>query len=149
MTWISRFRCFNGLISLTKQAAKSRKTTSEAPISVRTASQGAINLEAQQVDKGHTTEWPSHTGKGSELEHGVTAPMVDVLEDVCSADYVDVDSSAVVCGALTDDDIICQVRSAEPVAASDDDEEEDEAPVRPFCCGSHGRIECRPSLLKF
>ncbi|KAH6934213.1 hypothetical protein HPB50_021933 [Hyalomma asiaticum] len=65
------------------------------------------------------------------LEHGVTAPMADVLEDVCFADYVDVDSSAVVCGALTDDDIICQVRSAEPVAASDDDEEEDEAPVRP------------------
>ncbi|KAH8041852.1 hypothetical protein HPB51_018646 [Rhipicephalus microplus] len=51
------------------------------------------------------------------LEHGVTAPMVDVLEDVCFADYVDVDSSAM-------------VRSAEPVAASDD-EEEDKAPVRP------------------
>ncbi|KAH8036260.1 hypothetical protein HPB51_021931 [Rhipicephalus microplus] len=33
--------------------------------------------------------------------------MADVLEDVCFADYVDVDSSAVVCGALTDDDI-CQ-----------------------------------------
>ncbi|KAL1445508.1 hypothetical protein MTO96_044982 [Rhipicephalus appendiculatus] len=57
--------------------------------------------------------------------------MADVLEDVCFTDYVDVDSSAVVCGALTDDDIICQVRSAEPVAASDDDEEEDEAPVWP------------------
>ncbi|KAL1466387.1 hypothetical protein MTO96_042767 [Rhipicephalus appendiculatus] len=26
------------------------------------------------------------------LEHGVTAPMADVLEDVCFADYVDVDS---------------------------------------------------------
>ncbi|KAH7956623.1 hypothetical protein HPB52_011087 [Rhipicephalus sanguineus] len=57
--------------------------------------------------------------------------MADVLEDVCFANYVNVDSSAVVCGALTDDDIICQVRSAGPVAASDDDEEEDEAPVRP------------------
>ncbi|XP_075738878.1 uncharacterized protein LOC142784350 [Rhipicephalus microplus] len=57
--------------------------------------------------------------------------MADVLEDVCFADYVDVDSSAVVCGALTYGDIMCQVRSAEPVAASDDDEEEDEALVRP------------------
>ncbi|KAH8025115.1 hypothetical protein HPB51_003031 [Rhipicephalus microplus] len=42
------------------------------------------------------------------LEHGVTAPMADALEDVCFADYVDVDSGAVVCDALTDGDIICQ-----------------------------------------
>ncbi|KAH7948510.1 hypothetical protein HPB52_023599 [Rhipicephalus sanguineus] len=74
------------------------------------------------------------------LEHGVTAPMADVLEDVCFADYVDVDSSAVVCGALTDDDITCQVRSAEPVAASDDDEEEDEAPVRPSAAEVMARL---------
>ncbi|KAH6944556.1 hypothetical protein HPB50_003871 [Hyalomma asiaticum] len=60
----------------------------------------------------------------SVFEHGVSAPM----EDICFADYVDVDASAVVCGALTDDDIIFQVRSSEPVAASD--EEEDEAPVQ-------------------
>ncbi|KAH8021208.1 hypothetical protein HPB51_013309 [Rhipicephalus microplus] len=65
------------------------------------------------------------------LEHGVIAPMADVLEDVYFADYVNVDSSAVVRGALTVGDIISQVRSAEPVAASDDDEEEDKAPVRP------------------
>lgn len=63
------------------------------------------------------------------LEHGVTALMADVLEDVCFADYVNVDASAVVCDAVTDDDIICQVRSSQPVAASDDDDEEDEAPV--------------------
>lgn len=82
------------------------------------------------------------------LEHGVTAPMTDVLEDVCFPGNVKVDARAVVCGALTDEDIISQVRSSEPVNASDEEEEE-EASGAALCCRSRGRIECRPSLLQF
>ncbi|KAH6943674.1 hypothetical protein HPB50_025066 [Hyalomma asiaticum] len=76
-------------------------------------------LPKQEITKKHAPKLCKLT---SHRCSNVTAPMADVLEDVCFADYVDVDSSAVVCGALTDDDM-----SGE----NDDGEEEDEAPVRP------------------
>ncbi|KAG0426455.1 hypothetical protein HPB47_026430 [Ixodes persulcatus] len=63
--------------------------------------------------------------------------MRDLLQDVSFADYVDADSSAVICGAMTDEDIIAQV-VGEPVAEAENDvdnEEEEveveEAPIRP------------------
>ncbi|KAG0425729.1 hypothetical protein HPB47_027107 [Ixodes persulcatus] len=63
--------------------------------------------------------------------------MRDLLLDASFADYVDADSSAVICGAMTDEDIIAQV-VGEPVAEAENDvdnEEEEveveEAPIRP------------------
>ncbi|KAH7982653.1 hypothetical protein HPB52_006280 [Rhipicephalus sanguineus] len=41
----------------------------------------------------------------------------DTLRGVRFADYVEVDTGASVCGALTDEDIIAQVAGAQPVAA--------------------------------
>lgn len=38
--------------------------------------------------------------------------MADVSEGVCLVDFVDVDDSAVVCGALTDQKSISQIRNA-------------------------------------
>ncbi|KAH7967701.1 hypothetical protein HPB52_001661 [Rhipicephalus sanguineus] len=57
----------------------------------------------------------------------------DTLRGVRFADYVEVDTGASVCGALTDEDIIAQVASAQPVAEEPEGEEDedDEAPVRP------------------
>lgn len=46
--------------------------------------------------------------------------MADAFEDVFFAHYVGESASAVLCGALTDQDIISKVRNAKPVAASDD-----------------------------
>ncbi|CAN7997064.1 unnamed protein product, partial [Ixodes hexagonus] len=71
------------------------------------------------------------TGEREVVSEGIR----DLLQDVSFADYVDTDSSAVICGAMTDEDIIAQVVS-EPVAEAenddDDDEEEvEETPVRP------------------
>ncbi|KAH7939384.1 hypothetical protein HPB52_011693 [Rhipicephalus sanguineus] len=56
----------------------------------------------------------------------------DTLRGVRFADYVEVDTGASVCGALTDD-IIAQVAGAQPVAEEPEGEEDedDEAPVRP------------------
>ncbi|KAH6932843.1 hypothetical protein HPB50_010237 [Hyalomma asiaticum] len=49
------------------------------------------------------------------------------------ADYVEVDTCASVCGALTGEDIIAQVAGAQPVAEEPEGEEDDddEVPVRP------------------
>ncbi|KAH7946827.1 hypothetical protein HPB52_004901 [Rhipicephalus sanguineus] len=57
----------------------------------------------------------------------------DTLRGVRFADYVEVDTGASVCGALTDEDIIAQVAGAQPVAEEPEGEEDedDEAPVRP------------------
>ncbi|KAH7963768.1 hypothetical protein HPB52_022878 [Rhipicephalus sanguineus] len=57
----------------------------------------------------------------------------DTLRGVRFADYVEVDTGASVCGALTDEDIIAQVAGAQPVAEGPEGEEDedDEAPVRP------------------
>ncbi|KAH7976030.1 hypothetical protein HPB52_008276 [Rhipicephalus sanguineus] len=60
----------------------------------------------------------------------------DTLRGVRFADYVEVDTGASVCGALTDEDIIAQVAGAQPVA---------EEPEAEFCtaddnlatCGAH------------
>lgn len=46
--------------------------------------------------------------------------MFDALEEGSLGDYVDGDSSAVVCGALTDEDIIMQVTGKDPIADEDD-----------------------------
>ncbi|KAH7961762.1 hypothetical protein HPB52_011931 [Rhipicephalus sanguineus] len=56
----------------------------------------------------------------------------DTLRGVRFADYVEVDTGASVCGALTDEDIIAQVAGAQPVAEEPEGEEDedDEAPVR-------------------
>ncbi|KAH6948049.1 hypothetical protein HPB50_022734 [Hyalomma asiaticum] len=55
------------------------------------------------------------------------------LQGVSFADYVEVDTCASVCGALTDEDIIAQVAGAQPVAEEPEGEEDedDEVPVRP------------------
>lgn len=50
----------------------------------------------------------------------IKARMADAFEDVFFAHYVGESASAVLCGALTDQDIISKVRNAKPVAASDD-----------------------------
>lgn len=57
----------------------------------------------------------------------------DTLRGVRFADYVEVDTGASVCGALTDEDIIAQVAGAQPDAEEPEGEEDenDEAPVRP------------------
>ncbi|KAH7981684.1 hypothetical protein HPB52_000709 [Rhipicephalus sanguineus] len=57
----------------------------------------------------------------------------DTLRGIRFADYVEVDTGASVCGALTDEDIIAQVAGAQPVAEEPEGEEDedDEAPVRP------------------
>ncbi|KAH7970044.1 hypothetical protein HPB52_023933 [Rhipicephalus sanguineus] len=57
----------------------------------------------------------------------------DTFRGVRFADYVEVDTGASVCGALTDEDIIAQVAGAQPVAEEPEGEEDedDEAPVRP------------------
>ncbi|KAH7961789.1 hypothetical protein HPB52_012152 [Rhipicephalus sanguineus] len=57
----------------------------------------------------------------------------DTLRGVRFADYVEVDTGASVCGALTDEDIIAQVAGAQPVGEEPEGEEDedDEAPVRP------------------
>ncbi|KAH7939142.1 hypothetical protein HPB52_007380 [Rhipicephalus sanguineus] len=57
----------------------------------------------------------------------------DTLRGKRFADYVEVDTGASVCGALTDEDIIAQVAGAQPVAEEPEGEEDedDEAPVRP------------------
>ncbi|KAH6948096.1 hypothetical protein HPB50_022821 [Hyalomma asiaticum] len=55
------------------------------------------------------------------------------LQGVSFADYVEVDTCASVCGALTDEDIIAQVAGAQPVAEEPggEEDEDDEVPVRP------------------
>ncbi|KAL1417676.1 hypothetical protein MTO96_026642 [Rhipicephalus appendiculatus] len=55
------------------------------------------------------------------------------LQGVSFADYVEVDTCASVCGALTDEDIIARVAGAQPVAEEPEGEEDedDEVPVRP------------------
>ncbi|KAH7971789.1 hypothetical protein HPB52_002788 [Rhipicephalus sanguineus] len=55
------------------------------------------------------------------------------LQRVSFADYVEVDTCASVCGALTDEDIIARVAGAQPVAEEPEGEEDedDEVPVRP------------------
>ncbi|KAH7975672.1 hypothetical protein HPB52_004057 [Rhipicephalus sanguineus] len=57
----------------------------------------------------------------------------DTLRGVRFADYVEADTGASVCGALTDEDIIAQVAGAQPVAEEPEGEEDedDEVPVRP------------------
>ncbi|KAH7955532.1 hypothetical protein HPB52_001206 [Rhipicephalus sanguineus] len=57
----------------------------------------------------------------------------DTFRGVRFADYVEVDTGASVCGALTDEDIIAQVAGAQPVAEEPEGEEDedDEAPVCP------------------
>ncbi|KAH7944600.1 hypothetical protein HPB52_021815 [Rhipicephalus sanguineus] len=57
----------------------------------------------------------------------------DTLRGVRFADYVEDDTGASVCGALTDEDIIAQVAGAQPVAEvpEGEEDEDDEAPVRP------------------
>lgn len=59
----------------------------------------------------------------------IPAGLRDALEEISFDDYVDADSSAVVCAALSDEDIIAQESGEEPVDEDDRDEEE-EAPVR-------------------
>lgn len=59
----------------------------------------------------------------------IPAGLRDALKEISFDDYVDADSSAVVCGALSDEDI-AQVTGEEP-ADEDDRDEEEEAPVRP------------------
>ncbi|KAH7942749.1 hypothetical protein HPB52_000745 [Rhipicephalus sanguineus] len=55
------------------------------------------------------------------------------LQGVSFADYVEVYTCALVCGALTDEDIIARVANAQPVAEEPEGEEDenDEEPVRP------------------
>lgn len=60
----------------------------------------------------------------------IPAGLRDALKEISFDDYVDADSSAVVCGALSDEDIIAQVTGEEP-ADEDHRDEEEEAPVRP------------------
>ncbi|KAL1473124.1 hypothetical protein MTO96_038908 [Rhipicephalus appendiculatus] len=62
----------------------------------------------------------------------IPAGLRDALEDVSIDDYVDADRSAVVCGTITDDDIIAQMTGGEaPVVDVGEDYNEDEAPTRP------------------
>ncbi|KAH7961797.1 hypothetical protein HPB52_012160 [Rhipicephalus sanguineus] len=61
----------------------------------------------------------------------IPAGLRDALEDVSFNDYVNADRCAVVCGTITDDDIIAQVTGGEaPVVDVVADDEEDEAPAR-------------------
>lgn len=56
----------------------------------------------------------------------IPAGLRDALEDVSFDDYVDADSSAVVCSTITEDDVIAQVTSEEePVVDVDESDEED------------------------
>ncbi|KAH6938916.1 hypothetical protein HPB50_014841 [Hyalomma asiaticum] len=72
-------------------------------------------------------------GSGTECEAEVIpAGLSDALDNVSFDDYVDVDNSAVVCGTITDDDIIAQVTGGEePVVEADKNDEQEEAPTRP------------------
>lgn len=77
----------------------------------------------------------------NEVEEDVRAPVHvrEVLGDVDFGDYVNVDSCAAVCGAVTDDEIIAQVVGEDENPAVDDDDANDEdddddvgeTPVRP------------------
>lgn len=73
----------------------------------------------------------------SEVEEDVRVPfhVREVLGDADFGDYVNVDSCAAVCGAVTDDEIIAQVVGGdeEPAVEDDDDanEEDGETPVLP------------------
>ncbi|KAH6943871.1 hypothetical protein HPB50_000202 [Hyalomma asiaticum] len=89
-----------------------------------------------------TRQGPSaHTGgfcatdesPGTECEAEVIpAGLRDALDSVSFDNYVDVDNSAVVCGTITDDDIIAQVTGGEePVVEADKNDEQEEAPTRP------------------
>lgn len=55
--------------------------------------------------------------------------MADAFEDF--PDCVGMNAIAMLCGALTDEEIISWVRNTKPVAACDGVEIEDAAPVRP------------------
>ncbi|KAH7955524.1 hypothetical protein HPB52_001198 [Rhipicephalus sanguineus] len=57
----------------------------------------------------------------------------DKLKGASFADYVEVDTCASVCGALTDEDIIARAAGVQPVAEEPEGEEDedDEVPVRP------------------
>ncbi|XP_037515168.1 tigger transposable element-derived protein 6 [Rhipicephalus sanguineus] len=70
---------------------------------------------------------------GTECEAEVIpAGLRDALDNVSFDDYVDVDNSAVVCGTITDDDIIAQVTGGEePVVEADKSDEQEEVPTRP------------------
>lgn len=61
----------------------------------------------------------------------IPAGLRDALGDVNFGDYVDADRSAVVCGTITDDDIIAQVTGEEALVVDVGEDEEDEAPTRP------------------
>ncbi|KAH6921285.1 hypothetical protein HPB50_027729 [Hyalomma asiaticum] len=62
----------------------------------------------------------------------IPAGLRDALDNVSFDDYVDVDNSAVVCGTITDDDIIAQVTGGEePVVEANKNDEQEEAPTRP------------------
>lgn len=59
------------------------------------------------------------------------------------------EASAVTGGALTDEDIIPEVRSAEPVSASDREEEDGASLVGLSACRSDDLVDCRQSLRSF
>ncbi|KAH6946098.1 hypothetical protein HPB50_011625 [Hyalomma asiaticum] len=62
----------------------------------------------------------------------IPAGLHDALDNISFDDYVDVDNSAVVCGTITDDDIIAQVTGGEePVVEADKNDEQEEAPTQP------------------
>lgn len=73
------------------------------------------------------------------LKEDIRAPVHvwEVLGDVDFSDYVNVDSCAAVCGAVTDDEIIAQVLgedenpSVDDDANDEDDDDVGETPVRP------------------
>ncbi|XP_064483000.1 tigger transposable element-derived protein 6-like [Ornithodoros turicata] len=64
----------------------------------------------------------------------------DVLHDVNFSDYINADSGVAVCGALTDEDIICEVVSSEnaPTDICDDDDEGEEED--PQVCPSASQV---------
>ncbi|KAH7956972.1 hypothetical protein HPB52_014022 [Rhipicephalus sanguineus] len=92
-----------------------------------------VNGEDAGIGSIHNGFCAPDESPGTECEAEVIpAGLRDALDNVSFDDYVDVDNSAVVCGTITDDDIIAQVTGGEePVVEADKSDEQEEVPTRP------------------
>ncbi|KAH7982227.1 hypothetical protein HPB52_003505 [Rhipicephalus sanguineus] len=92
---------------------------------------GRLQLMAKLAEAGSAQDSCDVDVDGA--EELMPVALRDTLRGVRFADYVEVDTGASVCGALTDEDTIVQVASAQPVVEEPEGEEDedDEAPVRP------------------
>lgn len=69
---------------------------------------------------------------GDPGQHGVVFEnLLEVPQDVSFANYVEADSSALVCGALTDEGFIAQVANEENTVEDENDEKDKETTAQP------------------